>query len=443
MRICKNCNEQIEEDSKYCKYCGNNVGDKSIDINFILENHRLFIKLLQIHYPFVEYELESYSDKLQWGSEIIEYQKSPGLSSNENIEWSDLLIEQYSHRINFNDFLENKNIIWDYRKILKFKDYFDFKDLQLKVFDFESIKWSDELFLMLKPNINKSSFSLSQHLNWSVEFIKKNQGLVDWNYLSRNKHVPWSLKLIDKFKKDINWRALATNPGVIWDIELYNRFKDKVPFISDFFDNVPGIDINLSHDAFEMLLESSYSISLWSGFSANKNLKWSPELIKRFENHWNWDVLCFNPAVPWTIELIRKYKKRIKFDQLSGNESIVWTVEILEEFGKKLRWSTIEKLEERRGFTMIYYGVDSGLIQSLPLDFIEHCSEKWNWKYLSRNPNINWTKKYFINNKNKLSLGCIYSSVHFKKIWDALFKDKINASNLGSILKEIDKIDPV
>ena len=39
---------------------------------------------------------------------IIEYQKSPGLSSNENIEWSDLLIEQYSHRINFNDFLENK-----------------------------------------------------------------------------------------------------------------------------------------------------------------------------------------------------------------------------------------------------------------------------------------------------------------------------------------------
>ncbi len=437
---CKKCNEPIEADSKYCKYCGNNIGDKTLDIKFILENHKLFIKLLQIHYPFLESEIECYSDKFQWGNKIIDYQVSPGLSSNEKIDWSDLLIEKYSDRINFNDLLANGQIIWDYKKIFKFKEHFDFKDFQLDIFNCETIKWSDELISMLKSDINKSGFSLSRYLNWSIEFIKKNQNLIDWNYLSRNIYVPWSLKLIDQFKQQINWNALATNPALVWDMEIYNRFKDKVPLISVFYDNYFGIDVKLGHDVFETLCASSSSLSMWDGFSANQNLIWSPELMKKYGNKWNWRLLSFNPCVPWTAKLIRKYKNKIHFDQLSGNKSIVWTIEILEEFGDKLHWSTSEKLDRSRGLTMIYYGIDSGLIQSLPNDFIEQHSEKWNWKYLSRNPNINWTRVFYTKNKNKLNLGYHYSNVHFAKLWNVLFKDQINVLNLGGVLNEIDKI---
>ena len=44
--------------------------------------------------------------------------------------------------------------------------------------------------------------------------------------------------------------------------------------------------------------------------SANRALRWTAELIQRFADRWDWDVLSDNAALPWGLDLIERFADR-------------------------------------------------------------------------------------------------------------------------------------
>ncbi|MFM7858622.1 MAG: hypothetical protein ACKO96_43560, partial [Flammeovirgaceae bacterium] len=49
---------------------------------------------------------------------------------------------------------------------------------------------------------------------------------------------------------------------------------------------------------------------------------WSDDLIKKYEDSWNWDLLSGNHSVEWTEERIEKFANYINFSSISYNRSI-------------------------------------------------------------------------------------------------------------------------
>lgn len=83
-----------------------------------------------------------------------------------------------------------------------------------------------------------------------------------------------------------------------------------------------GIKMPISkHYDYVFDMDSIHSKELQSDIcktiSSNEYMLWTPELIEKYEDKWDWDELSKNKSIPWTLKLINKYANK-----LSCSESI-------------------------------------------------------------------------------------------------------------------------
>lgn len=87
----------------------------------------------------------------------------------------------------------------------------------------------------------------------------------------------------------------AENHTLIKNIALINP---------DFFFKLLSENYSFS---FEMLLKFGDKLD-WELLSCNPNLEWSEELIETFDYKWNWDKLIKNKNIKMSNNIIQKYE---------------------------------------------------------------------------------------------------------------------------------------
>lgn len=73
-----------------------------------------------------------------------------------------------------------------------------------------------------------SGLSTNPSLPWSVKFIKKYSGKINWKHLSMNEGIPWSLSLIKGFRKKWSWELLKWNETMWLNVFYSDLEKDNI-----------------------------------------------------------------------------------------------------------------------------------------------------------------------------------------------------------------------
>lgn len=83
-------------------------------------------------------------------------------------------------------------------------------------------------------------------------------------------------------------------------------------------------------------LEDWEDILDWKAVSSNKQVRWSDEMIRRFQDKWDWSLLWLNTSIIcWDAELLEEFEDRITWG-LIVSTSIIWTIELHDKFNKHL-----------------------------------------------------------------------------------------------------------
>jgi hypothetical protein len=80
-------------------------------------------------------------------------------------------------------------------------------------------------------------------------------------------------------------------------------------------------------------------------------------------------------GVRWSINLIDRYQNKIDWKCFSENNNVHWTTSLLEKHQDKLDWKALSS------------GSCSGLFSTLNL---KRFSSKWDWSELSSNSSVDW-----------------------------------------------------
>ncbi len=62
------------------------------------------------------------------------------------------------------------------------------------------------------------------------------------------------------------------------------------------------------------------------------------ELLRRYEEWWDWGLLSENEALPWSQALIERYEGRWNWEWLSGNGALPWSQALIERFEERWNW---------------------------------------------------------------------------------------------------------
>ncbi|TRZ65911.1 hypothetical protein D4R20_01330 [bacterium] len=364
----------------------------------------MLIYWLYKSYPLPQSLISKYKEIINW--EV--------LSGNQNITWTDDLINQYANKLDWanaicknpsmpwsidfivknlgktlskNEISGNRGIPWSYDLINRFKEQWNWHWLVAN----ESIQWTERMFVDF--NLFKFHISLVNGPNlWNIDFILKYKERFNWWDLSRNPYLPWSEDLIgqlkttwakEKKRKNSPWMGLSENTGIPWTKSLINKY-NPIPILKP---------IGFS----------------WKGLSRNESLPWDKNIIEDYVGKWDWELLSINNGVGFSKAQLEKYSNKIKWkrssdfdlDTIASNTSLPWSEEIIDKFNDKWDWNGIarntgipwsEKLMKKYSAMLL----PSVLFHnpSLPwtIDFIlkyeENCFEVWDLTWLSEDIGI-------------------------------------------------------
>lgn len=189
--------------------------------------------------------------------------------------------------------------------------------------------------LLMDFNINKTKSSNVYTLNTDrfKQFINKFLGntLIDWHSISGIDNVKWNLEYLERGKHLWNWKSIQLNPKLV-----------------DYFEDF--------------------------------------EIIEKFSDYLNWDIVSGDKRLKWNIEYVEKFKNNINFKDTISNEK--YTNYNHESLNKCFRNFYISVPEP---YKMINYGVhfDIGCLSDNPHlndEIIIKFRDLWNWKVISENP---------------------------------------------------------
>ncbi len=111
--------------------------------------------------------------------------------------------------------------------------------------------------------------------------------------------------------------------------------------------------------------------------SSSEHLPWSVELIEQVADLWEWDLLSGNSSLPWSESLLRRYECLWSWPALSRSEYLPWSIELLKQFEDQWNWG---------------WGGLSGN-ESLPwsIELLQQFEDRWNWEVLSGNKLLPWS----------------------------------------------------
>lgn len=113
---------------------------------------------------------------------------------------------------------------------------------------------------------------------------------IDWNSVSENKELTGDI--IDTFKDKINWNVFVNRCPTLLSIatvDFLKKYKDAISW--DDFNERLGVDV-----ATEMLQEFANRLN-WRFVSLSQKIKFTEELVRKYENKWFWSELMRNIKV--------------------------------------------------------------------------------------------------------------------------------------------------
>lgn len=163
----------------------------------------------------------------------------------------------------------------------------------------------------------------------------------------------------------------------------------------------------------------------WDLLSGNLNLRWSKELIMRYEDNWEWRALSyiianvleeidfrhtlfiFKESISWSIIceginisplIVEDYPERIHWQALSSNNLFNWSEDFVEKHKEQIDWvdfSAVLFPDIFRKFTTEKIPGDNRKApHSFSDEFIARYVDYWNWDQLSENTQLIFQKDF-------------------------------------------------
>jgi len=150
-------------------------------LNLFEKHPQFFIGDISHRHPLTVQQLEQFEEKLYWKS-IEPYHTFGGLSWNGELKWSKELMDQFSHRWDWN--FISCSVIGEFIWFDGILDYFD-----------DRLDWI--------------GISGNWDIPWNTQLIEQYADKVDWEWFSRNQNVPWTEELIHKYADKIDFQMLS------------------------------------------------------------------------------------------------------------------------------------------------------------------------------------------------------------------------------------------
>lgn len=278
-----------------------------------------------------------------------------------------------------------------------------------------------------------TNFECDALVNWDVEYLmmKFNKKFLDLIVI--NKNFKWSISLLEKYQKQLtvyNWRELSARGDIEWSLDLLIKYRNNWE---------------------------------WDVISKNESIPFSEEIVMQFKDKWNeryvygnlWQYLFKNNSVQWSYKLLMFYlsekEQNFKYlfdydglDLFCQNKSVLWSYNLLDidySYHKKdcciapflsinIPWtnSIIETYKDKINWTR----------------FSSRSDVKWNevlysftyyidWKELSKNESVNWSIYSIIKYENLIDFKILSANpkVEWSKTLLNRYKEKFDWSLLA------------
>lgn len=209
--------------------------------------------------------------------------------------------------------------------------------------DFNRWKIKSTLYLFLQSDFNKIAEAYFDKINWNnlilyfpspmreLSLIKKiieiNPSHVTWEMLLKNS-LGW------KYDPNGHYHELTIPPianNTKYAIELIRFFKKEIDWFS-VCKIMPHFTLEFIEEFKEYLIfeEKDTNFPTKVPLSSSSKINWSFEIIKKFEDYWDFALLSGNSSIIWDQVLINEFKDKICFKKISSNTGVIWN-----EFGNR------------------------------------------------------------------------------------------------------------
>jgi hypothetical protein len=149
----------------------------------------------------------------------------------------------------------------------------------------------------------------------------------------------------------------------------------------------------------EELLAQYEDVFDWTQLSRNTAIKWSPHILEKFKNNWNWGYrgLSTNAAMPWTPALLEQFKDKWSWYHLGWHHGIINNREML-----AMCFSRWNEWHQKNLFTVYAFMPKmDGRASSWAEEFFE-TRPNLNWKMFSAYKGFPWTADFVRKHADKL-----------------------------------------
>jgi len=249
-----------------------------------------------------DYYQLSYNPYIPWTEDLIDRHLDEWdwqtLSGNEMLPWSLSFLEKYSSKIvtdSFN-FMANPALTGNFEIVQKYGHLLSWSAICSN----PNLPWVEKNLLELwSTKIDWEEIYRNNIFSCRVGFYGKNldkhlSANSDFDSLSCNTIFPWSIPLIDAYKELWNWNALSLNPKLPWDANFIDYYSDVLHWGRVFIENVIYDENGEEVDYETFMTYRDYSDQ---GIESNEGIPWSLDLILRFENKLDLEMLFQNKSV--------------------------------------------------------------------------------------------------------------------------------------------------
>lgn len=194
-----------------------------------------------------------------------------------------------------------------------------------------------------KNNWDWTTLTYNGSVEWTPDLIEKYKDKIDWEVLSLNPYLDWSEELIDKYYDYWSWKILGLNTTLIWNVDFYKKHEYKFRKDFLFFYKEPAFHLDdvyksnydilnyfVDYHHFRIIPKFSFNSNLifyvkdilnWNLFS--QYYEWSESEIENYKGLINWSELSRNININWSAELLRNYEDKWDWEQIGWNKSVV------------------------------------------------------------------------------------------------------------------------
>ena len=227
------------------------------------------------------------------------------LSESENWEWTLEFIAKHAEHLHWKSLSYNYELPWCKNLIDLYVDKWDWNGITTVILRMEK----------------KSSDATSKFVSYVWEnFVDK----LDWKIICKKRQT--DEEFLIKYDKFINWDAISANHNLIWNRQFIEIHSDLINW-QVFSQNSFHGSLDSRQDAFRKKIVYLYGDKLdLFLLSENYDLTFTPDVIEKYKDKWNWHELINNFRIEWNLEMFEKYdcyiSKAVSPDELSNSHLV-------------------------------------------------------------------------------------------------------------------------